>query len=94
MATASPAPTPNPNAMRFQLDTTLPGTINFKGAADAADHPFAKAVFETDGVAAVFGHGFDPGPKESGPSGHQASDCGSWWQDGDGGQRLCRHRSS
>jgi hypothetical protein len=41
--------------MRFQLDTTLPGTINFKGAADAADHPFARAVFETDGVAAVFG---------------------------------------
>ena len=55
MATASPAPTPNPNAMRFQLDTTLPGTINFKGAADAADHPFARAVFETDGVVAVFG---------------------------------------
>ena len=55
MATASPAPTPNPNPMRFQLDTTLPGTINFKSAADAADHPFAKAVFETDGVAAVFG---------------------------------------
>ena len=55
MATASPAPTPNPNAMRFQLDTTLPGTINFKRAADAADHPFARAVFETDGVAAVFG---------------------------------------
>ena len=55
MATASPAPTPNPNAMRFQLDTTLPGTINFKGAADAADHPFARAVFEAYGVAAVFG---------------------------------------
>jgi hypothetical protein len=55
MATASPAPTPNPNAMRFQLDTTLPGTINFKTAAEAADHPFAKAVFEVDGVAAVFG---------------------------------------
>ena len=55
MATASPAPTPNPNAMRFQLDTTLPGTINCKRAADAVDHPFAKAVFETDGVAAVFG---------------------------------------
>jgi hypothetical protein len=55
MATASPAPTPNPNAMRFQLDTTLPGTINFKRAADAVDHPFARAVFEADGVAAVFG---------------------------------------
>jgi len=55
MATASPAPTPNPNAMRFQLDTALPGTINFKSAAEAADHPFARAVFEEDGVAAVFG---------------------------------------
>jgi scaffold Nfu/NifU family protein len=55
MATASPAPTPNPNAMRFQLDTKLPGTINFKDADDAADHPFARAVFETEGVAAVFG---------------------------------------
>ena len=55
MASASPAPTPNPNAMRFQLDTTLPGTINFKTAADAAGHPFARAVFETAGVAAVFG---------------------------------------
>ena len=55
MATASPAPTPNPNAMRFQLNTTLPGTINFKTAADAADHPFARAVFEVDGVASVFG---------------------------------------
>lgn len=55
MATASPAPTPNPNAMRFQLDTTLPGTINFKRATDATGHPFAMAVFEADGVAAVFG---------------------------------------
>ena len=55
MATASPAPTPNPNAMRFQLDTTLPGTINFKRGADAVDHPFVRAVFEADGVAAVFG---------------------------------------
>ena len=55
MATASPAPTPNPNAMRFQLDTTLPGTINFKRADEAVDHPFARAVFEAEGVAAVFG---------------------------------------
>jgi hypothetical protein len=41
--------------MRFQLDTTLPGTINFKRADEAVDHPFARAVFEADGVAAVFG---------------------------------------
>lgn len=55
MATASPAPTPNPNAMRFQLDTTLPGTINFKDASQASEHPFARAVFQTEGVVAVFG---------------------------------------
>jgi len=55
MATASPAPTPNPNALRFQLDTTLPETINFKDAAAASDHPFARAVFEVDGVVGVFG---------------------------------------
>jgi hypothetical protein len=41
--------------MRFQLDVTLPETINFKTAGEASDHPFARAVFEADGVAAVFG---------------------------------------
>jgi hypothetical protein len=55
MATASPAPTPNPNAMRFQLDVTLPDTINFKHADQASGHPFARAVFEAEGVASVFG---------------------------------------
>ena len=55
MASASPAPTPNPNAMRFQLDTTLPATINFKSGADAREHAFARTVFETPGVASVFG---------------------------------------
>lgn len=55
MATASPAPTPNPNAMRFQLDTVLPATINFKDASQAREHAFARAVFEAGGVAAVFG---------------------------------------
>jgi hypothetical protein len=41
--------------MRFQLDTTLPATINFKSAADASEHAFARAVFATPGVASVFG---------------------------------------
>jgi hypothetical protein len=41
--------------MRFQLDTTLPATINFKRPEDAAAHPFARAVFAAAGVAAVFG---------------------------------------
>ncbi|HET7489044.1 MAG TPA: NifU N-terminal domain-containing protein [Acidimicrobiales bacterium] len=55
MATAVPSPSPNPNAVRFQLDVTLPGTLSFNSAADAAGDPFAAAVFATPGVAAVFG---------------------------------------
>jgi hypothetical protein len=41
--------------MRFQLDVSLPATINFKSAADASDNAFARTVFEAPGVAAVFG---------------------------------------
>jgi hypothetical protein len=55
MATATPGPSPNPNALRFSLDTTLPDTINFTGAEEAAGHPFAAAVFAVEGVASVFG---------------------------------------
>lgn len=55
MATALPAPSPNPNALRFQLDTTLPGTISANGADEAAGDPFLAAVFAAPGVAAVFG---------------------------------------
>lgn len=55
MATASPGPSPNPNALRFALDTTLPGTISFGSAAEAADDPFGAAVFSAPGVASIFG---------------------------------------
>jgi hypothetical protein len=55
MATAEPAPSPNPNALRFQLDVTLPGTITFSSAAEAAGDPFAEAVFTAPGVASIFG---------------------------------------
>jgi hypothetical protein len=55
MATASASPTPNPNSMKFSLDTKLPGSINFSSAEAAAGHPFASAVFGIEGVAAVFG---------------------------------------
>ncbi|MGH9151851.1 MAG: NifU N-terminal domain-containing protein [Acidimicrobiales bacterium] len=55
MPTAVPAPSPNPNALRFQLDVTLPSTLSFDKAADAAGHPFAEAVFAAPGVAALFG---------------------------------------
>lgn len=55
MATASPSPTPNPDAMKFTLDTTLPESFNVTSAEAAAGNPFAEEVFAVDGVAAVFG---------------------------------------
>lgn len=55
MATALPAPSPNPNALRFQLDVTLPGTLSANSADEAAGTPFLEAVFGAPGVAAVFG---------------------------------------
>ena len=55
MATAVPSPSPNPNAVRFQLDTTLAGTLTFNSADEAAGDPFAEAVFAAPGVAAIFG---------------------------------------
>ncbi len=57
MATATPSPAPNPDAMKFTLDVTLGERLNFKSAADATGHPFADAVFAIEGVAAVFGTG-------------------------------------
>ena len=55
MATATPQPSPNPNALRFQLDITLNNTLSYGNAAAAEEHPFAKQVFEADGVASIFG---------------------------------------
>ncbi len=55
MATATPAPTPNPNALKFDLDVTLTEPFNITSAEAAAGHPFARAVFEVDGVVSVFG---------------------------------------
>lgn len=55
MATASPSPTPNPEALRFALDVTLPTGITATSAEEAAGHPFTAAVFATGNVAQVFG---------------------------------------
>ena len=55
MATASPSPTPNPDAMKYTLDTTLADTITASGPADAAGDPFLEALVGTQGVASVFG---------------------------------------
>ena len=46
MATATPtSSSPNPNALKFELDTTLPATLSFNSAAEAASNDFARAVF-------------------------------------------------
>ena len=55
MATAVPEPSPNPNALRFQLDVTLPSTLSFSDPGEAEGHPFAAQVFAAPGVAAIFG---------------------------------------
>jgi hypothetical protein len=55
VATASPSPTPNPDAMKFTLDVTLPEMLNVSSPEAAAGLPFAEAVFATDGVASIFG---------------------------------------
>jgi hypothetical protein len=58
MATASPltGASPNPNALKFQLDVTLPETISFKtkDEAEAAGNGFAAAVLGVDGVVSMF----------------------------------------
>jgi hypothetical protein len=55
MAHASPSATPNPNAMKFTLDTTLPTTLNVTSAAAAVGNRFAEEVFATGGVTSIFG---------------------------------------
>ena len=55
MATASPTPSPNPTALKFELDVRLPDTISFGSAAEAAADPFAAAIFAAPGVASIFG---------------------------------------
>jgi hypothetical protein len=49
------SPTPNPDAMKFTLDITLEGMTNATNADDAAASPFTAAVFDSPGVAGVFG---------------------------------------
>jgi hypothetical protein len=55
VANASPSSTPNPDAMKFTLDTTLPETFNITSPDAAAGMAFAEAVFAAGGVAAIFG---------------------------------------
>lgn len=55
MASATPSPTPNPNAMKYSLDVKLPGTVNLANAEAAAGNAFATAVFQVEGVQSLFG---------------------------------------
>jgi hypothetical protein len=55
VATIEPSTTPNPDAMKFTLDVTLPGMIDAKSPGDAPDSAFVVEVLAVDGVAAVFG---------------------------------------
>ncbi len=59
MATATPLTnaSPNPNALKFQLDISWPDTITFrsKEEAEAAGNGFAAAVLAADGVVSLFG---------------------------------------
>jgi hypothetical protein len=55
MATASPSPTPNPDALKFTLDTRLPASFNVTNVEAASGNPFADEVFAVGGVVALFG---------------------------------------
>jgi hypothetical protein len=55
MASAEPSPTPNPNAMKFTLDVTLPEMIDVRSPEAAAGHPLAEKVFAVPGVTMLFG---------------------------------------
>lgn len=54
MATATPSPTPNPDATKYTLDVTFDEMVTFSNPGDAAGNPFAAAVFEAPGVASLF----------------------------------------
>lgn len=47
MASATPSPTPNPNALRFTLDCAAPDNVE--------QSPFGVAVLAIPGVASIFG---------------------------------------
>ena len=55
VANASPSPTPNPDAMKFTLDTTLPEKLDVTSPDAAVGVPFAEAVFAAGGVASIYG---------------------------------------
>jgi hypothetical protein len=55
MASAEPSSTPNPNAMKFTLDVTLPAMVDVRSAEAAAGDPLAERIFAIPGVVMLFG---------------------------------------
>jgi hypothetical protein len=55
MAAAEPSTTPNPNAMKFTLDVTLPEMLDVRSAEAAAGNPLAERIFAIPGVVMLFG---------------------------------------
>jgi Scaffold protein Nfu/NifU N terminal len=55
MAHARPESTPNPDALKFVLDVTLPERLLANRGDDDVTDPFARALLAIDGVASVFG---------------------------------------
>ena len=55
MAASDPSPTPNPNAMKFTLDVTLPEMLDVRSAEAADGNPLAERIFAIPGVAMLFG---------------------------------------
>ena len=51
-----PQPTPNPNALKFNVSVPLTegGSKSFSSKEAAAGHPLAARLFEIDGVAGLF----------------------------------------
>jgi hypothetical protein len=54
MATAELSSTPNPDALKFTLDVTLPAMINLSSAAEAST-PFEREIMAVPGVGNLFG---------------------------------------
>jgi hypothetical protein len=55
MAAAEPSPTPNPNAMKFTLDVTLPEMVDVRSPEAAAGNRLAERIFGIPGVTMLFG---------------------------------------
>jgi hypothetical protein len=54
VACVRPASTPNPDAMKFTLDITLPERV-LANRGDDVEDAFTRAVLAVDGVVSVFG---------------------------------------